>query len=65
MKQNRFKSPVLWAAIVLQVISIGQITGLWVKIGVDAGALGDTAAAILQLLVIVGVMNDPTSADKF
>jgi phi LC3 family holin len=65
MKQNRFKSPVVWAAIVGQIIALGQLTGLWSKFGVDAGVAGDVAAGIIQLGVIVGVLNDPTTADKF
>jgi uncharacterized membrane protein len=62
--QNRFKSKVLWAAIVAQVISIGQLTGLWSRIGVNAGLIGDVAAAILQVLVLVGVLNNPTDPKK-
>jgi len=38
---------------------------VWAKIGIDAGWLGDVLAAVLQLLVIVGVVNNPTSADSW
>ena len=62
MEQSRWNSKVLWAAIIAQVIAIGQLTGVWAQIGVDAGKLGDILAAILQLLVIVGVVNNPTDA---
>ncbi|HOF38698.1 MAG TPA: hypothetical protein PLD73_01395 [Candidatus Hydrogenedentes bacterium] len=65
MKQSRWRSSVLWASIVAQVIAIGQLTGVWAKIGIDAGWLGDVLAAVLQLLVIVGVVNNPTSADSW
>mgnify|MGYP001164719737 CR=1 FL=1 len=65
MQQSRWRSAVLWAAIIAQVISLGQLTGVWAKIGIDAGLLGDVLAAILQLLVIVGVVNNPTSADTW
>jgi len=65
MQQSRWKSAVLWAAIIAQVISLGQLTGVWAKIGIDAGLLGDVLAAILQLLVIVGVVNNPTAADTW
>jgi uncharacterized membrane protein len=65
MEQNRWKSPVVWAAIVAQIISLGQLTGIWAKYGIDTGVIGDVVAGILQLLVIVGVLNNPTTPEKF
>lgn len=60
MKQNRFKSPVLWASIVAQVVS------LLILMGVVDTNLGDTinavAASVLQVLTLVGIFNDPTNA---
>jgi len=63
--QNRFRSKVLWAAIVTQIITIMQLTGLWKELGVDAGQAGDVAAAILQLLVLFSILNNPTDSEKF
>jgi uncharacterized membrane protein len=63
MKQNRLKSKLLWAAIIAQIISLGQLIGLWKELGVEAGLIGDAAAGVLQLLVIVGVINDPTNPE--
>jgi uncharacterized membrane protein len=61
--QNRFKSPVLWAAIVAQVVSILLMVGV-INVG-----LGDTvnqvAGGIIQLLVLVGVLNNPSDGTKF
>lgn len=65
MKQNRFKSPVFWGAVVAQIISIGQITGIWAKYGIDTGVIGDVVAGVLQLAVLFGLLNDPTTADRF
>lgn len=65
MKQSRFKSPVVWAAIVAQIISLGQLTGLWAKAGLDAGAVGDVAAGVIQLFVIIGVLNNPENPNGF
>lgn len=61
MKQSRWRSKLLWTAIIAQVIAICQLTGVFEAIGVDAGWAGDVAAAVLQLFVIVGVVNDPTN----
>jgi uncharacterized membrane protein len=65
MKQNRFKSKVMWAAAVGQIIALLQLTGAFVKMGIDAGTAGNIAAGIIQLFVIFGVLNDPTTKDSF
>lgn len=64
MKQ-RLKSKVTLMAIVAQVITIGQLTGLFARYGIDAGVVGDVAAAILQIGVLIGILNNPTDAEHF
>jgi len=61
MTQSRWKSPVFWGAVVAQIISIGQLTGIWAKYGIDTGMVGDVVAGVLQLCVLVGLMNNPTN----
>jgi|GEM_PF-1160617 len=63
--QSRWKSSILWASIIAQVLVILQLTGVFAKIGLDAGFIGNVVAAVLQLLVTVGVLNNPTSANTF
>lgn len=57
MVQSRWKSKVLWAALAAQAIGILVLVGV-----IDAG-FGETANQVvalgLQILVIVGVVNDP------
>jgi uncharacterized membrane protein len=65
MKQNRWKSPVFWGAVVAQILSIGQITGIWAKYGINTGVVGDVVAGVLQLGVLFGLLNNPTTADSF
>lgn len=65
MKQSRFKSPIFWGAVVAQIISIGQLTGIWPKYGIDTGTIGDVVAGVLQLGVLFGLLNDPTSKTSF
>ena len=58
MNQNRFKSPVLWAALAAQVLSLLIVLGV-----IDTGmgdAIEGVAAAVLELLVAFGVLNNPT-----
>ena len=63
MNQNRLKSKVLWAAVVAQIIS------LLLALGVIDTTLGDTVnqitAGVLQLLVLFGVLNNPTDGESF
>jgi len=63
MDQNRWKSPVLWAAIVAQVLSIL----LMVKV-IDittSETINQVMGGVLQLGVLFGVLNNPTSKNSF
>lgn len=58
MEQNRWRSPVLWASIVAQILGILLLTGV-----VDTGlseTINQIAAGVMQLLVLAGVLNNPT-----
>jgi uncharacterized membrane protein len=63
--QNRFKSKVLWAAIAAQIIALLELTGAFKAMGLDAGLAGDVIAGVLQLLVLFGVLNNPTDGKNF
>ena len=63
MEQNRFRSWVVWAAVVAQVVSI--LVALAVVDPEQADAVKVTTAALLQLLVIFGVLNNPTDGGGF
>ncbi len=61
--QNRMKSPVVWGAIVAQILAI------LVTIGVIDVGMSDTIKAVvasaLELFVAFGVLNNPTAKDEF
>ncbi len=65
VEQSRWKSPVLWTAIVAQVLALLELTGALKAMGIDAGIVGDVIAGVLQVLVLVGVLNSPTSKNSF
>jgi uncharacterized membrane protein len=65
MTQPRLNSKVVWASIIAQLITIGQLTGLFQRIGIDAGVVGDVTAAVLQVLVLFGILNNPTDKDGY
>jgi uncharacterized membrane protein len=60
--QNRFTSPVLWLSLIILIIN--QF-GLHELIGINEGNLKLIADAILTILIAIGVVNNPTSQDKF
>jgi uncharacterized membrane protein len=62
--QSRWKSAILWSAIVAQLIALLQLTGAFKAMGLDAGYIGNVCATILQLLVIIGVINNPSDPAK-
>lgn len=58
-EQNRFRSPVLWASLVAQILSMLVILGV-----IDTGlseAVESVSASLLQLLAAFGVLNNPTN----
>jgi len=63
MTQNRLKSKVVWAAVAAQVIAI------LLALGVIDTTLGQTintvVASVLQLLVVGGILNNPTDGENF
>lgn len=63
MPQNRFKSKVVWAAIVAQLFGLLVATGL-IDTGMSA-ALETVALAILEMLVTFGVLNNPSDKQHF
>ena len=63
MDQNRMRSPVVWAAVVAQIVSILLMTG---AIGEPLGqTINQVVAGVLQLLVLFGVLNNPTDQGSF
>lgn len=57
-KQSRWRSKVLWAAILAQIVSILMMIGV-----VDVGAgevINNVGGGILQLLALFGIINNPT-----
>ena len=63
--QSRWKSKYLWSAIVAQIITILQLTNVFEAIGLDAGLVGDVVAGVLQLLVLLGILNNPVDKENW
>jgi len=63
MEQNRIKSPVLWAALVAQILSI--LVLLDVVAPTQSETINAVVAAVLQMLVAFGVLNNPENKTGF
>ena len=63
MEQNRIKSPVLWAALVAQILSI--LVLLDVIAPTQSETINQVVAAVLQMLVAFGVLNNPENKTGF
>lgn len=63
MQQNRLTSKVVWMAVVAQVV------GLLIVLGVIDTGMGDAvnavAGSVCELLVLFGVLNNPTTPSQF
>ena len=63
MEQNRFKSPVVWAAVVAQILSI--LVLLDVIAPTQSETINAVVAAVLKMLVAFGVLNNPENKTGF
>lgn len=63
MDQNRLKSPVVWAAVVAQVLALLVTLGV-LDTGLS-GTMNAVAVSVLELLVAFGVLNNPTDKSNF
>jgi uncharacterized membrane protein len=63
MTQNRWKSPVVWSSLVVQALSI--LVVLEAITPTQSETINSVIAAVLQALVVFGVLNSPTSKDSF
>lgn len=61
MNLSRWRSVVLWSAILSQIISLLQLLGVFEKMGINSGMIGSVVAVILQILVTIGIINNPES----
>lgn len=63
MTQSRLASPVVWTSIAAQVFSILLLTGVVTPAQVDT--YNQIIGAVLQILVLVGVFNNPTDKENW
>lgn len=62
---DRYKSKVVWISVMSLVVLILSKCGLLSKIGIDEGTLKIVIDSILSILVIFGILNNPTNKEGF
>jgi hypothetical protein len=62
MKQNRLLSPVLWGSFILIVINH---FGLQDYLGLQDTALQTIIDAVVEIGILIGILNNPSSKTKF
>lgn len=65
VRQPKWKSKVMWSAIIAQLYIIADVVGLWKAIGLEKTIVVTVITAILAILVIVGVFNDSGNAEEW
>ena len=63
MKQDRLKSPVVWISVLAQIVIILQVTNVLPKSDIET--INVVATAVIQALVLFGILNNPESKDTF
>ena len=61
MKQNRWKSPILWSAIISGIVSVLIAADLFSPTQSDA--INNLLVAVLQLFAAFGAVNNPENKD--
>ena len=64
MTQNRLKSRVLWMAVAALVMLLMRNYGLYQYIGMTEEVFKTVIDMVLGILVLLGIINNPTNSDK-
>lgn len=65
MEQNRFRSPMVWLSVVALLALILNNYGLWESFGLNEAFLNDVANAVIGILVMLGILNNPTDREDW
>jgi uncharacterized membrane protein len=64
-KQKRYRSKVVWVSVVSLILLILNTAGVFDKIGMSETSVKIIADSILSILVLFGVLNNPTEGNEF
>ena len=60
--QSKLKSPVLWVALITQILSVAVFVG-WIDVG-TSDFINKTVAAVLQAFAAAGIINNPNNPNR-
>lgn len=63
IEQNRLKSKVVWLSVLAQIIVVLQLTGVLEISQIEI--INGVATAVIQMLVLFGILNNPTDKNNF
>lgn len=59
-QQSRWRSKYTWLAISAQLLTILGLMGVYERVGLSQDSLKVAITSILEFLVIIGIINNPT-----
>ena len=62
LRQNRFKSPIVWLSLCVYIINQFALHEL---LGLDESGLHSVIDAITTILIAFGILNNPTEKERF
>lgn len=65
MNQSRLKSKVVWLSIAVMILQLIGHLGVYEKIGVTEDTLKVAIDGVLNILVLFGILNNPTNSEGF
>lgn len=63
--QSRYKSKVVWLSAICLVILILSQLGLFKVLGITSDSFKIVADSLVGILVLFGILNDPTDQENF
>lgn len=64
MIQKRWRSKVLWMSVIAQLIALLSAFGFWQWIGVTEDWVNKIVIIVMELLTVIGVVNNPTDPNS-
>lgn len=65
MKQNRWNSPIVWTSIGALVLLLLTNYNLLPTLGMSEDVFNQIVTSLVSILVMVGVLNNPTDKENF
>ena len=65
VKQNRFKSPILWSSLAALILMVMRFFGLGEAADTASQKSAEIFGLVCAVLAALGIINNPSEGDKF